>query len=220
MKKRIKVQEKELISLQDAIINYDFNQLEIEPSGINELMEYYLHSTDPVYSSMRKVFTISFEVIDNEIRAMLGHCVDIDISNPQDKNLDKAYSHFRRMNIDSFKIICDEIDKFYTRWFKTHYKCDFSNMRTDFLQCITEKYCTAKSLYIQAQHEERVGSDFNKHKILKEYSEAALAYVLMYKLYVQYRKKVQRVKIYSIVRRCVMGVVAVVSLVAGVVSFV
>lgn len=219
MKKRIKVHEKELICLEEAINNYNVEQLEKDPLSVKELMGYYLRSTDPVYSCMRNLFEISFEVIDNEIRAMLGHCVDIDVTNPKDRNLDKAYSHFRRLNIDSFKIICDEFDKFYTKWFKSHYKCDFSNMRTDFLQCIAEKYYEAKSSYVKAQHEERVGSDFNRHKILAEYSQAAMAYVKMYKLYVQYRKKVRRVKIHSVIKCAVAAMVAVISILAGVVSF-
>ena len=219
MKKKIKVQENELTSLEEAINKYNFNQLEKSPFSVYELMSYYLDSTDPVYSSMRKMFTISFEVIDNEIRAMLGHCVDIDTLDPADRNLDKAYSHFRRMNIDSFKIICDELDKFYTKWFETHYKCDFSDMRTDFLQSIADKYCIAKSLYVKAQLSERVGCDFNRHKILEEYSKAALAYVHVYKLYVQYRKKIRNIKIFSTIRRGVVGAVAVLSLASGFVSF-
>jgi hypothetical protein len=215
----IKIEEDILGQLEESIERFDFDMLEKHPESVEELMQYYLLNTDPVYSCMRKAFSISFEAMDNEVRAMLGHFADMDVNDSKDTNLSNAYHHFRRMNIDSFKTICDEFDKFYTDWFRGHYYCDFSHMRANFLCSLAEKYYNAKTLYKKAQKEERVGSDHGKHKILQDYSQAALAYVNMYRLYAQYRKKVKCVKFKFVIKRGIAISVGVVTLISGVLSF-
>lgn len=99
--------------LKEFLLKYDYEKLETPPCSIKELSMYYLKYTDPIYAAFREVIDFSPLVIDNEIRATLGHLLEYDDTNSEDKNLEKAYGHFRRFNIDIFKLICNELDLFY-----------------------------------------------------------------------------------------------------------
>lgn len=190
----IKFDIKKIENLKNAVDCYDSSKLESAPKTDRELFDYFLSNTDKVYNGLRNLLNRSGLVVDNEIRAMLGHILDIDINNSNDINLEKAYGHFRRLNIDIFKIICDEFDKFYNDWLNKHYKYDFRNVKGNFLKEFAVIYYHAKKYYTIAQLNERTGSDRMHHSVLSDYSKAAGEYIKMVYFYLQYRNEIERVK--------------------------
>ena len=104
----------------------------------------------------------------NEIRAILGHLSQYRMSNYNiDKNdLRKAYGHFRRLNLDLLKILCDIFNKNLYKILTQQYKYDLRNVKDDYLVNFDKKYITARRLYLKAQREESSGSDRNKHNII------------------------------------------------------
>ena len=84
-----------------------------------------------------------------------------------DKNdLRKAYGHFRRLNLDLLKILCDIFNKNLYKILTQQYKYDLRNVKDDYLVNFDKKYITARRLYLKAQREESSGSDRNKHNII------------------------------------------------------
>jgi hypothetical protein len=116
-------------------------------------------------------------VLGNEARAMFGHLADYRLNPQKRKNLLDAYGHFRRLNLDAFKIICDELDKFLFSYFQKHYHYDYRNVRRNFLLEYSKKYFAAQKAYLDAQVKEQTGSDRLVGNIIEEYFQAAKLYV-------------------------------------------
>ncbi len=205
--------------LKNIIIAYNSKSLEKPPESVDELLRYYTDNFDEMYSETRNILGCSPFVVDNEIRAMLGHIFEYNFQDDQDDNLDKAYGHFRRLNIDTFKIICDKFDLFYVRWLERHYKYEFRSMDKDFLLGFAEKYYAAKTEYTKAQSKEHVGSDRRHHSILEDYRVAALKYVEMMQFYLIYEEEVKKIKIKTDVKKFVSYVIDAILLIAAIVPF-
>lgn len=218
-----KITNADLESIKDIkkhLNSYDYIKLETPPKNANELLSYYYIYTDPVYSSLKNLLDCFTFVVDNEIRAMLGHILDFDSKNRDDKNIDKAYGHFRRLNIDIFKILCDKLDLFYNNWLEQYYKYDFRGCNATFLQKLGDKYYKAKKQYTVAQTQERVGSDRLHHRILELYSTAALSYIEMLEYYAANYKTIKSIKIVSNMSMIISVILNLIMLIAAVLTFI
>lgn len=166
--------------LIDALNSYDCVAVNSLPSTEKELYDYYVNNTDPVISWARKITDDNIFVLGNEIRAMFGHLADYRQDPTRKKNLENAYGHFRRLNIDTFKILCDEFDKFFLIQLKKYYHLDLRNIDRNYLEDFSNEYFNAKDAYIEAQQKEHVGSDMHENIILL-YHKAASCYAKVYK---------------------------------------
>ena len=241
---RMNLNKEQMNELLNTLREYNYTLLEIEPTNIKCLSEYYVNYSDKIYCKIRNLFGVSLFVIDNEIRAMLGHIFEYDPNIKDDSNLQKAYGHFRRFNLDSFKIICDELDAFYNNWLKTHYKYDFRDINKDFMEKFARKYYIAKESYTNAQLREHVGSDRNKnakegktgntnneveyvddntakdnHSVLRDYSIASMNYVDMLCYYLEYRPKIEKAKDFAVIKKICFFAADIIAIFAGIVSF-
>ena len=176
--------------------SYDAATVEQRPKTEDELFDIYVTSTDPILDFTKDLLKLDTKALDNEVRAMFGHLSEYRLSDGKDRGeLQKAYGHFRRLNIDMFKIICDEFDKALLHWLKKYSHYDYRNMKEDFLKALVQQYLKAHSEYLNAQQEERVGSDYNKHQIVSIYHSAAKQYIDVWRLLAQYKKQTVIVKI-------------------------
>ena len=159
MSKRDFIKDIDSDELQSVLKKYDFEIVNQVPFSEKELMVFYEKYTDPLLTEARRLTNDNIFVLGNEMRAMLGHLADYRQNLQYRKNLKDAYGHFRRLNVDAFKIICDEADKSLLRYLKKHVHYDFRNVNSSFLFEYSQKYFKAKSLYLKAQVAEKTGSD-------------------------------------------------------------
>ena len=163
--------------LKKALQGYSPDAVNIQPLTEKELFDRYENYTDPLLSYVRTMNTDVVFVLSNEARAMFGHIADYRLDPQKRKNLIDAYGHFRRLNLDAFKIICDELDKFLFTYFQKHYHYDYRNVRRNFLLEYSKKYFSAQKAYLNAQVKEQTGSDRLVGNIIQEYFQAAALYV-------------------------------------------
>ncbi len=176
MSKRDFIKDIDSDELQSVLKKYDFEIVNQVPFSEKELMVFYENYTDPLLTEARRLTNDNIFVLGNEMRAMLGHLADYRQNLQYRKNLKDAYGHFRRLNVDAFKIICDEADKSLLRYLKKHVHYDFRNVNSSFLFEYSQKYFKAKSLYLKAQVAERTGSDRASGNVIMMYYDATCAY--------------------------------------------
>ncbi len=175
--------------------NYKSAIIEQRPNTEDALFDLYVIYTDPILDFTKRLLQHNTVTLNNEVRAMFGHLSEYRLSDGEDRNeLQKAYGHFRRLNIDMFKLLCDEFDKAFLRWLKKFSHYEYRNMKSDFLHSLVQQYLKAHSEYLNAQKQERVGSDFEKHKIIDMYYSAAMQYMLAWELLSKYKKQTIKIK--------------------------
>lgn len=192
--------------LEDFILeSYDTNVLNTTPKSEKELLNMYQKYTDVLYQYLRLCIDDFMHALNNEIRAILGHLAEYrTIPETRDKrNLDKAYGHFRRLNLDALKILCDEFDRGLSVNLKKQYSYDYRDVCVDYLKVYAERYFKAKHLYIEAQQKERVGCDRDVHNIIELYYVAAKEYILLKKFYDEKKKDILKTKRRLIIKRFV-----------------
>jgi len=167
--------------MEDFIINsYDAGLINSEPKSVEELFNMYQQHTDILYQYVRLNINYFMFSLNNEIRAIFGHISEYEVSNDpkiKERELEDAYGHFRRLNLDAFKYVCNKYDMVLFKEMKKQYKFDYRNVKVGYLKEYAKKYFEAKTAYIQAQQEERVGSDRNVHNVIQLYHTAAKAYI-------------------------------------------
>ena len=194
---------------QSLLEKYNYNEVNKKPLTEKQLYRYYQNNATLFLRYYHKVMgEPSFE-LSNEIRAMLGHLADYRLKEePLKTNLEKAYGHFRRLNIDAFKILCDEYDKFFSNELSKFYKYDFSEEAASFLEKYLEFYFKAREQYLEAQNAEDVGSN-NTNNVYKYYFDALRAYIELKNYYLKKRKAVIAKKRKSIIFKAISIVASI-----------
>ncbi len=211
IKKLLKlVSSKELSSILDA---YKPEQIDCMPLTEKDLYRYYEDFTDELLTFVRKMSDDNVFLLGNEARAMFGHLADYRLNSKEKKNLQDAYGHFRRLNLDVLKILCNELDKTFIKYLKKHYQYDFRNTRKDFLFEYSEKYFDAQRAYLKAQIDERAGSDRLSGNIIFEYHEAAKKYLELFIFIEDKYKDLEKVKRTLILKYSVSFIISVLGIV-------
>ena len=159
-----------------ALVTFSPDLVNSQPNTEKDLMDLYLRFTDPIVMYARVMNEDTVFVLGNEARALLGHLADYRQIPNNRKNLSDAYGHFRRLNLDTFKIICDELDAFHFNYLEKHYHYDYRGVNQDFLPTYAKKYFSAQNAYLTAQTTERTGSDRCSNNIIAKYHYAAKEY--------------------------------------------
>lgn len=186
--------------LLDILNSYSSDIINVQPLTERELLERYSQYTDPLLKYARIMNEDNVFVLGNEARAMVGHIADYRINPNNRKNLSDAYGHFRRLNLDAFKIICDKLDEFLFNYLKKHYHYDYRNVNRDFLHEYANTYFSAQKAYLSAQTNERAGSDRLSGNIINEYFIAAKLYVESFVYLQNNRSGLEIAKLKSIVK--------------------
>lgn len=198
-----KFKKEDIEELEKFLVEeYDPEVINTLPKTEKELLEAYQLYADVLYQYVRSTVNHFMHAINNEIRALLGHLAEYRVSktSPGKRDLDKAYGHFRRMNLDALKILCDEFDRTLSKILKKQCKYDYRDVRINYLHDFGEKYIVAKNLYIKAQQEEKVGCDSHSHNVIALYYNAAREYILLKRYYQEHKKETKRIERKSIVR--------------------
>ena len=171
-----KISSEQLKELVDFLNSYDCDIVNQKPCDENVFWDMLFNYTISLYNYTRNCFDSQVFAVANEIRALLGHMSDYAMSLGKDRrNFEKAYGHFRRINLDLLKILCDEFDKAIALFIDQCYKFDLRNVDSKFLETLLTNYVKAKEAYIDAQKNERVGSDSDQN-IIELYFTAAKGY--------------------------------------------
>ncbi len=191
---KIKI-EKEI----EDIILLDFNSdiINKKPKTEKELYEYYSKYTDIMIQYLRLKVSKVLRPLSNEMRALLGHLTDLNTENKIDRReLEKAYGHFRRLTLDSFKILCDEYDNVLYDKLIHQYHYNLNSVNIDYLENYSNLYVSAKKAYLEAQQAEKTGSDSTGDaNVIKMYYEACKQYIELKRLYCLHKSKIKCVKI-------------------------
>lgn len=166
--------------LLDFMKSYQPSVLNKSPFTERELLVLYCEYTDPLLQLVRTINSDNVFTLGNEARAMVGHLADYGLNQSNKKNLSDAYGHFRRLNLDAFKIICDKLDSFLFGYLDTHWHYDYSRVNANFLSEYTKRYYSAQKAYLLAQTTERTGSDRLANNIIEEYFNAANLYAELF----------------------------------------
>ena len=196
---------------------YNYDLLNKQPYCEKELFKYYEEYTDKIVTESRRFTGSNIFPLGNEVRAMLGHLADYQIDPSYRRNLENAYGHFRRLNIDAFKILCDEADKSLFGYLNIHKFFDFRNVNSDFLHNYATKYFKAKSLYIEAQKSERTGSDRQSGNTLKKYCDACLEYANLLKYQKEEKKGLNKEILRSIAGTVFFAILSIASIVTSII---
>ncbi len=199
--------------LKDLLNTYKPEQINTVPFTEKELYGYYENYTDPLLIFVRKMSDDNVFLLGNEARAMFGHLADYRLNSVEKKNLQDAYGHFRRLNIDALKVLCNELDKAFITYLKKHYQYDFRNTRRKFLFEYSQKYFVAQKAYLNAQMSEHVGSDRLFGNIILEYYEAAKKYLELFTFLENTRKGLEKVKIAFFIKYSVNFIISVLGIV-------
>lgn len=199
---------------------FDPELLDKAPNSEKDLMAMYNKHSDVLYLYLQETVNPFLLPLSNELRAMLGHIAIYRVANPDasKRELDKAYGHFRRFSIDALKILCDEFDRSLSRELKNQYTYDYREFCVDYLKEYSSRYFKAKNLYLKAQREERVGSDYKVHNLIGLYYDAAKEYIQLKCYYQQYKPDILRVKRNVIINRIVFGFIAAFGIVVSVIG--
>lgn len=204
--------------LLEILENYSPGIINVQPFTEKELFDRYENHTDPLLAYVRIMNADNVFVLGNEARAMFGHIADYRLDTTKRKNLLDAYGHFRRLNLDAFKIICDELDNFLFSYFRKHYHYDYRNVRSKFLLKYSEKYFAAQKTYLEAQVSEQAGSDRIAGNIIQKYFDAAKLYVELLAFLQDNSNGLETVKILSILRNAYVMVSAVLGILLSVIA--
>lgn len=197
--------------LEEIILkDFDSDVINQKPQTEKELYEYYSQYTDIMVQYLRMKVTNVLRPLTNEVRAIFGHLTDQNTEKQADhRELEKAYGHFRRLTLDSFKVLCDEYDNFLYHKMVSQYRYNYNSVNVNYLKEYASLYISAKKAYIVAQQAEKTGSDSTgKVNIIKLYHTACKEYIKLKRHYCNNKKKVNRV------RRAAKGL-----LIANIVSF-
>ncbi len=187
------------------ISKFDYNLLDQAPSTEKELMRMYADNSDVLYLYLQETVNPFLLPLSNELRALLGHIATYRIANPHGakRELEKAYGHFRRFNIDALKILCDEFDRSLSRELQKQYTYDYRDVCVDYLKEFSDRYFKAKKLYLTAQMKERVGSDYKAHNLIELYYNAAKEYVGLKRYYQEHKASIESTRKRVIAKRIV-----------------
>ena len=170
-----------------ALSTYNPEKLEETPSNPNDIYKYY-SCIDNLYIWLKNAYDDDICVLCNEMRAILGHLSEYDPYTEKIKsNLGKAYGHFRRLSIDTLKIICNGFDKEFDEWIRKHTSYDYRNIDAEYLPTYIALYYKAHNKYIEAQKSENLGSD-KDNDIIKKYCDVANAFGKLYEHHVDDRR--------------------------------
>lgn len=203
----------------DLLEKYDPEVIDHEPSTLIELMQAYILYTDTLYQYLRIICSTYYDSLNNEIRAILGHLSEYRINNIGTKiELDKAYGHFRRFNLDALKILCDEFDRSFLIILKKQYKYDYRSSCLNYLNEFAMLYFKARNFYINAQQGESVGSDRGKHNVIASYYKAAKEYILLKRYYEKHKKEVLISKWKSIIKTIILSAMTLFGILVSIVD--
>lgn len=180
--------------LKDFLEQYNADKVNTQPNTEKELLSLYFNYTDPLLTYVRELNSDNVFSLGNEARAMFGHIADYRLESGARKNLSDAYGHFRRLNIDSFKIICNKFDECLFSYLLHHFHYDYRKVQESFLKDYSSKYFNAQKLYLDAQKKERTGSDRVSENIIAAYYDAANAYVDLFVFLQSSYKKIDKTK--------------------------
>lgn len=179
----------------------------IQPKTELELYKMYNDMVVPLIDYYVSVMGEPEFVLSNEVRAMLGHLVDYKLTNDGLKeNLEKAYGHFRRLNLDAFKILCDEYDKYFSKCITRFYKYDLRNIDCKFLNDYYSHYFNARNAYLDAQKHESLGR--NSNEVYERYFFALREYIALKNKYLEKKKILERKRLHSIIFKSISIVVS------------
>lgn len=185
-------------ALEQKIKTYDASLLNVRAKNAPELYSYFYHNSDAIYQYVRLLIAGNEFAASNEIRAMLGHLAESELNcnSVSRHELQNAYGHFRRMNIDVLKILCDELDKALSLWLQKHYHYDYRKQDEEFLPTFSESYVSAKRKYKEARLLESIGSDSksNKFNVIELYYQAAFAYIDLFGFYRRRHEMIEKKK--------------------------
>lgn len=205
--------------LEQRIKTYDASLVNVQAKTVPELYSYFYSNSDAVYQYVRLLIDGNEFAVSNEIRAMLGHLAEgeLNCKGVGKHELKNAYGHFRRMNIDVLKMLCDELDKALSWWLQKHYHYDYRKQEEEFLPTFSENYVSAKRKYKKARLLESVGSDSknNKFNIIELYYQAACAYIDLFALYRRKHAMIEKKKWRTIFHYVCCAVVSILLIAAG-----
>lgn len=199
----------DVMNMLDA---YDTEEVNRLPFTEKELHKMYVEYVDPIICCARELAQDNIFTLGNEVRAMIGHISDYRMNPTQKKNLEDAYGHFRRLNIDTFKIMCDEFDKVFLKYLQKHYHYDFREVHSTFLYEYSKMYFEAKNTYLKAQLGEHVGSDRLAGNVIQLYHSAARKYVELLVYFQEQHKGLEKGKWKFIISISISTVFAVIGL--------
>lgn len=203
--------------LEEYLINsYSPDNINCEPKTEKDLLLIYQTHTVYLLDYICCMYHFSYP-ISNEIRAILGHLSEYRASKINKREeLHNVYGHFRRVNLDALKIICDELDRSLLIILQKQYTYDYRNMYENYLKEYCKMYFVAKNAYLAAQEEECVGSDRDTHNIFEFYHSAAKQYILLKQFYEKYKKEIQRIKWITNIKKVVYWLFSVFGIVVGI----
>lgn len=183
--------------LEEIILkDFDADAINQKPQTEKELYQYYAQYTDILVQYLRLKVTSILRPLTNEVRALFGHLTDQNTEEQIDhRELEKAYGHFRRLTLDSFKILCDEYDNFLSQKMASQYRYNFNSVNVNYLKDYSSMYISAKEAYIIAQQAEKTGSDSTgEENVIKLYHTACKKYIELKRHYCNNKKKINRVR--------------------------
>ncbi len=188
---------------QELIEKYDTNIINTYPKSADELYGYYRAYTRVLLDCVfEEIETLPY-VLTNEIRAMVGHLSEhntrIDLSNYE---LQKAYGHFRRLNLDAMKILCDEFDKGFSNFISKSHKYPYYKVEDGFMASYAKCYFEARQLFLDAQFSEGVGSNY-KANVYETYFKAVKKYIELQKYYLDNLKEIKKIRRKTIIKQTV-----------------
>ena len=212
----IRLVDKDNTIESDLCKKYDPKEIAKYPKTEDELYRMYSKMGNLLLDYYNLVMGEPAFELSNEVRAILGHLVDYNKQTDGLKeNLKRAHAHFRRLNLDAFKILCDEYDKVFSKLLVKFYRHDLRAVAADFLKTYYKQYFEARGQYLSAQNEESLGK--NDSIVYDLYFEALKRYIVLKNTYLEKRKKLKRGRIRSIA--CQAGSI-IVSAVCGIISLI
>ena len=203
------------------IESFDADKIDVKPKTEKELLLYYAEYTDILFQYLRVIVDEQLFYISNEIRALLGHLSDYRVySDITKNNLEKAYGHFRRMNLDAFKTLCDMFDDALSRQLRKDYTLDYREVSSDYLEKFSQMYFSARESYLEAQTNERTGSDSHVHNILGQYYIAIKKYIELKQYYMENKSDIKRIKRKVIFSRIIASVFGAISLFSCIIEYI
>lgn len=213
---------KKVAKAENNLLRYDFNRINVHPDTEKELFSYYKDIYIYLYNYYEALIgDVSF-VLSNEIRAFYGHIIEYRVAEQNDErdiiNLNKAYGHFRRLNLDTFKLLCDEYDKFFIQYLNSRSKYNYNDVKYNFLKNYSIMYLEARKKYLEAQNSERLGSN-SPNNVYKLYFEALKKYSKLRECYSEYHKRIDRKRRWIIVGKVFSLCTSLACSIASVISF-
>lgn len=196
-------------------------ELDTKPMTEQQLLRMYADYTLPLYEYLDRLFDFPYAIC-NEIRAMLGHLSQYNSDKQSNRiELEKAYGHFRRVNLDSLKVICDELDRSLSyNWIKDT-KYDFRDYQNNYIKEFGERLICARNRYLEAQKSESVGSDSGIHNVFNLYYESAVMYIKLKQYYLKHicDKDYKKIKKGTVIKRFLTIILTLYGIIVTVIGF-